>query len=145
MLELELTETQLLEDIERATAVLDALRARGITIAVDDFGTGYSSMTYLRHLPIDTVKIDRSFVARATEHGYDSTVIEALLTIGRTLGLSVIAEGVETEEQLEYVRARGCHRAQGFLLARPMPIDEAEAMMRTLPAHEIAAASPTAR
>ena len=117
--------------------MLDALRARGITIAVDDFGTGYSSMTYLRHLPIDVVKIDRSFVARATEHGYDSTVIEALLTIGRTLGLSVIAEGVETEEQLEYVRGTGCHRAQGFLLARPMPIDEAEAMMCTLPAHVV--------
>lgn len=129
MLELELTETQLLEDLGRATSVLDTLRARGITIAVDDFGTGYSSMTYLRHLPIDVVKIDRSFVARATEHGYDSTVIEALLTIGRALGLSVIAEGVETEAQLDYVRARGCHRAQGFLLARPMPVDEAEAMM----------------
>ena len=145
MLELELTETQLLEDIERATAVLDALRARGITIAVDDFGTGYSSMTYLRHLPIDTVKIDRSFVARATEHGYDSTVIEALLTIGRTLDLSVIAEGVETEEQLEYVRARGCHRAQGYLLARPMPIDEAEAMMSTVPALGIAETGATGR
>lgn len=131
MLELELTETQLLEDLARATSVLDTLRSRGITIAVDDFGTGYSSMTYLRHLPIDVVKIDRSFVARATEHGYDSTVIEALLTIGRALGLSVIAEGVETEAQLDYVRARGCHRAQGFLLARPMPVAEAEAMMCT--------------
>ena len=133
MLELELTETQLLEDLGKATSVLDTLRARGITIAVDDFGTGYSSMTYLRHLPIDVVKIDRSFVARATEHGYDSTVIEALLTIGRALGLSVIAEGVETEAQLDYVRARGCHRAQGYLLARPMPVAEAEAMMCTAP------------
>jgi diguanylate cyclase (GGDEF)-like protein len=129
MLELELTETQLLEDLARATTVLEGLRARGITIAVDDFGTGYSSMTYLRHLPIDVVKIDRSFVANATEHGYDSTVIEALLTIARTLQLTVIAEGIETEEQLEYLRRRGCHRAQGYLLARPMPIADAEALM----------------
>ena len=126
MLELELTETKLLEDMERTKSVLNELRARGITIAIDDFGTGYSSMTYLRELPIDCVKIDRSFVALATEHGYDSTVIEALLTIGRTLDLVVVAEGVETEEQLDYLRSRGCQLAQGYLLARPMPMDDAE-------------------
>jgi diguanylate cyclase (GGDEF)-like protein len=129
MLELELTETQLLEDLDRATDVLDALRSRGITIAVDDFGTGYSSMTYLRHLPIDCVKIDQSFVAHATDYGYDSTVIEALLTIAGALGLHVVAEGIETEEQLEYLRSRGCDRAQGYLLARPMPMADAEMMM----------------
>ena len=127
MLELELTESRLLEDMERTKTVFNELRERGITIAIDDFGTGYASMTYLRELPIDSIKIDRSFVALATEHGYDSTVIEALLTIGRTLNLAVVAEGVETEEQLEYVRARGCDLAQGFLLARPMPIEDAEA------------------
>ena len=127
MLELELTESRLLEDMERTKTVFNELRERGITIAIDDFGTGYASMTYLRELPIDSIKIDRSFVALATEHGYDSTVIEALLTIGRTLDLAVVAEGVETEEQLEYVRARGCDLAQGFLLARPMPIEDAEA------------------
>ena len=127
MLELELTETKLLEDMDRAKKVLGELRARGITIAIDDFGTGYSSMTYLRELPIDCIKIDRSFVALATEHGYDSTIVEALLMIGRTLNVTVVAEGVETEAQLEYVRARGCDYAQGFLLARPMPIDDAEA------------------
>ena len=127
MLELELTESRLLEDMERTKSVFNELRERGITIAIDDFGTGYASMTYLRELPIDSIKIDRSFVALATEHGYDSTVIEALLTIGRTLNLAVVAEGVETEEQLEYVRARGCDLAQGFLLARPMPIEDAEA------------------
>ncbi len=127
MLELELTETKLLEDMDRAKKVLGELRSRGITIAIDDFGTGYSSMTYLRELPIDCIKIDRSFVALATEHGYDSTIVEALLMIGRTLNVTVVAEGVETEEQLEYVRARGCQLAQGFLLARPMPIEDAEA------------------
>jgi EAL domain-containing protein (putative c-di-GMP-specific phosphodiesterase class I) len=129
MLEFELTESQLLEDLDAATNVLNTLRSRGVTIAVDDFGTGYSSMNYLRHLPIDVIKIDRSFVSRATEDGYDSTIIEAVLTIARSLELSVVAEGIETPEQLEYVRSRSCERAQGFLLARPMPLDDAEAVM----------------
>ncbi len=126
MLEFELTETQLLEDLDRASEILDQVRARGVTIAVDDFGTGYSSMTYLRRLPIDSIKIDRSFVARAAEHDYDATIVEALLAIGRTLNLDVVAEGIETEEQLDYMRSRGVDRAQGFLLARPMPLDQAE-------------------
>lgn len=129
MLEFELTETHLLEDLEAATLILNTIRARGIAIAVDDFGTGYSSMNYLRDLPIDTIKIDRSFVARSTEMGYDSTVIEAVLTIARSLELSVVAEGIETQEQLDYVRSVGVHRAQGYLLARPTPIDQAEALM----------------
>jgi diguanylate cyclase (GGDEF)-like protein len=143
MLEFELTETQLLEDLDRATEVLDALRDLGVTIAVDDFGTGYSSMTYLRHLPIDSIKIDQSFIARATEEGFDSTVVESLLAIGRTLHLGVVAEGVETESQLDYVRDRGCDRAQGFLLARPMPADLFDAKMfsgewNTTPARALA-------
>ena len=129
MLELELTETHLLEDMGRATRALDQLRGLGVTIAVDDFGTGYSSMTYLRELPVDVLKIDRTFVARATEHGYDSTVIEAVLAIARILELSVVAEGVETAEQLDFVRSRGCDAAQGFLMARPMPVDEAESVI----------------
>ncbi len=129
MLEFELTETHLLEDLGFATGVLNTIRARGIGIAVDDFGTGYSSMNYLRDLPIDTIKIDRSFVARSTENGYDSTVIEAVLTIARSLGLAVVAEGIETQEQLHYVRSVGCHRAQGFLLARPTPLVHAEQIL----------------
>lgn len=129
LLEFELTETHLLEDLALATSILNTIRARGIAIAVDDFGTGYSSMNYLRDLPIDTIKIDRSFVARSTEQGYDSTIIEAVLTIARSLNLSVVAEGIETHEQLEYVRSVGCHRAQGYLLARPNPRAEAERKM----------------
>ncbi|MGH9133972.1 MAG: EAL domain-containing protein, partial [Ilumatobacteraceae bacterium] len=91
------------------------------------------SMTYLRRLPVDTIKIDRSFIANATESGYDATIIDALLTIGRTLDVAVVAEGVETREQFDYVRARGVHRAQGYLLARPMPIPDAEALMFMAP------------
>jgi diguanylate cyclase (GGDEF)-like protein len=134
MLELELTETQLVEDLDWASATLDEIRRRGVTIAIDDFGTGYSSMTYLRRLPVDTIKIDRSFIANATESGYDATIVDALLTIGQTLGVDVVAEGVETEAQLDYVRERGVHRAQGYLLARPMPIPDAEALMFRSPA-----------
>ncbi len=129
MLEFELTETHLLEDLEMATTLLNTIRALDITIAVDDFGTGYSSMNYLRDLPIDVLKIDRSFVARSTEGGYDSTVIEAVLTIARSLDLQVVAEGIETHEQLEYVRSVGCHRAQGYLLARPNERAEAERLL----------------
>ena len=87
MLELELTETQLVEDLDWASATLEEIRRRGVTIAIDDFGTGYSSMTYLRRLPVDTIKIDRSFIANATESGYDATIVDALLTIGKTLGV----------------------------------------------------------
>ena len=86
-------------------------------------------MTYLRRLPVDTIKIDRSFIANATESGYDATIVDALLTIGKTLGVSVVAEGVETRAQFDYVRARGVDRVQGYLLARPMPIPDAEALM----------------
>ena len=129
LLELELTETHLLEDLERARGVLHELRAMGVTIAVDDFGTGYSSMTYLRELPVDCVKIDRSFIASSSVDGFDTAVIEALLSIGRTIGLSIVAEGIETAEQLEFVKSRGIHRGQGFLLARPTPLAEAELVM----------------
>jgi EAL domain-containing protein (putative c-di-GMP-specific phosphodiesterase class I) len=86
-------------------------------------------MTYLRRLPVDTIKIDRSFIANATESGYDATIVDALLSIGKTLGVSVVAEGVETRAQFDYVRTRGVHRVQGYLLARPMPIADAEALM----------------
>ena len=122
MLELELTETQLVEDLDWASATLEEIRRRGVTIAIDDFGTGYSSMTYLRRLPVDTIKIDRSFIANATDSGYDATIVDALLSIGKTLGVAVVAEGVETRAQFDYVRTRGVHRVQGYLLARPMPI-----------------------
>lgn len=131
LLEFELTETQLMDDIERARSVLEEIRERGISVAIDDFGTGYSSMAYLRQLPIDTLKIDRSFVSSITEDNFDSTVIDALLTIGHALGLSIVAEGIECEEQLAYLAAQGCDRAQGFHLARPVPIADAENVIRS--------------
>jgi EAL domain-containing protein (putative c-di-GMP-specific phosphodiesterase class I) len=129
MLELELTETQLLADFDTARQVLETVRASGVTVAVDDFGTGFSSMAYLRQLQVDAIKVDRSFVAGAGQHGFDSTAIDAMVNFGRVLGIEVVAEGVETHEQLEFVRSRGCTRAQGYLFGRPMPPAEAEKVL----------------
>ncbi len=143
MLEIELTESQLLDDVERASALLSQIRERGIRIAIDDFGTGYSSMTYLQKLPLDVVKIDQSFISRATTNGFDSTVVEAVVTIGRTLALDVVAEGVETSEQLAYVTAKGVTRAQGYLLAPPMPASEAELVIFGGPIIDIEAVRAT--
>ena len=129
LLELELTESHLLDDIGRVSAVLERVRRRGVTVSVDDFGTGYSSMTYLQRLPLDAVKVDRGFVEHATEQGFDSVVIESVVRLGRALDLEIVAEGVETRRQLDWLRDCGVHRVQGFLIADPMPVDEAEAMM----------------
>ncbi|MFN8022841.1 MAG: EAL domain-containing protein [Acidimicrobiales bacterium] len=128
-LEVELTETHLLADFERANEVLTELRARGISVAVDDFGTGYSSMGYLRQLEIDTLKIDRMFIARANSGGYDRTLVEVLVQLGLTLGLDIVAEGVETPEQLLFVHERRCTRAQGYHIAMPMPIGAVDAWL----------------
>ena len=126
LIEFELTETQLLADVDRATAVLNEVRRLGITVSVDDFGTGFSSMTYLRDLPIDAIKIDRTFLAQALAEDHDEPLVDAMLTIGRSLDLAVVAEGVESEFQLRYVRSRGCDFAQGFLFSPPLPIEEIE-------------------
>ena len=128
-LTIELTESHLLDDVDRAIDVLSALRDRGVCIAIDDFGTGYSSMTYLQKLPVDVVKIDRSFVSRATSNEFDATVIESVVTIGRALSLRVVAEGIETAEQLDHVAGAGCVDGQGYLLARPMSVEDAEGIL----------------
>jgi diguanylate cyclase (GGDEF)-like protein/PAS domain S-box-containing protein len=120
-LEIELTETHLLEDLDRANAVLRTVRSWGIDVAVDDFGTGYSSMGYLRQLEVDAIKIDRIFVARTQHPGYDRTIVEVLLQLADTLNLDVVAEGVETQEQLAFLQSRNCGRAQGYYLSRPIP------------------------
>jgi EAL domain-containing protein (putative c-di-GMP-specific phosphodiesterase class I) len=123
-LEVELTETHLLADLERANAVLRSLREWGVKVSVDDFGTGYSSMSYLRQLEIDTIKIDRVFVDRLQNPGYDRTIVEVLLQLASALDLEVVAEGVETAEQLAFLQDRNCGRVQGFFLSRPMPLQQ---------------------
>ncbi|WP_247872314.1 EAL domain-containing protein [Azospirillum sp. TSO35-2] len=128
-LEVEVTESTLIDDVESAAATLEALKRRGVLIALDDFGTGYSSLSYLHRLPIDKLKIDRSFIHDLSTGASDASVPRAIVGLGRSLGLSVIAEGVETQEQLSLLRDLSCESYQGFLFSRPIPADEIERMM----------------
>ena len=118
-LEVEITEDALVADIEAARALLQSLRNLGVRIALDDFGTGYSSLRHLRELPFDTLKIDRSFVEAMTESDEALTIVKAIIQLAKSLGLSVTAEGIETEAQAVTLRALGCQRGQGFLFGRP--------------------------
>jgi diguanylate cyclase (GGDEF)-like protein len=120
LLELEVTESLLMEDTERTVQVLQALREEGVTISLDDFGTGYSSLNYLKHFPIDCIKLDKSFVRDAVTDAQSGAITSAIIALGHSLGLSVVAEGVETVEQLEYLADRSCDIVQGFLFGRPM-------------------------
>jgi diguanylate cyclase (GGDEF)-like protein/PAS domain S-box-containing protein len=120
-LEIELTESVLIEDRDAAVSILDRLKALGVQIAVDDFGTGYSSLSYLSGLPIDCLKIDRSFVVQTTKGGRDTAIAQAVISLGHALGLRVLAEGVETVPQLEFLKSHGCDECQGYLFARPAP------------------------
>jgi diguanylate cyclase (GGDEF)-like protein/PAS domain S-box-containing protein len=119
-LELELTESVLMKRAESAASVLKALRASGVQIAVDDFGTGYSSLSYLRKFPIDALKIDQSFVRQITAAPDDTTIVTAVISMGRSLKLRVVAEGVETQEELEFLQVHHCDEAQGYYFSRPV-------------------------
>src|SRR5882762_6877217 len=121
-LELELTESVLIDDREEAVAVLGRLKAFGVQIAVDDFGTGYSSLSYLSGLPVDCLKIDRSFVVQTTG-GRGAAIAQAIISLAHSLRLRVLAEGVETPEQLEFLRRHGCNEYQGYLFSRPCAVD----------------------
>ncbi len=123
-LTLELTESMLMDDVDQSIARLEQLRALGVALALDDFGTGYSSLAYLKRFPIDELKIDRLFIGGIDHNARDAALVAAIISLGHSLGLRVVAEGVETPAQLEVLRAQGCDIAQGFLLARPRPWDE---------------------
>jgi diguanylate cyclase (GGDEF)-like protein/PAS domain S-box-containing protein len=120
-LELEITETLLLEKSDQVLATLHALRALGVRISMDDFGTGYSSLSYLRSFPFDKIKIDRSFVRGLDSNPDAQAIMRAIISLGAGLGVIITAEGVETEAELSYLRAEGCHEGQGFLFSRPRP------------------------
>jgi EAL domain-containing protein (putative c-di-GMP-specific phosphodiesterase class I) len=120
-LTLEVTEGVLVQDVERVVAQLEALRALGVAIAIDDFGTGFSGLSYLRRLPADILKIDRSFVSDLAVGSSSATLIASILELARTLGLAVVAEGVETEGQRALLADLDCGSAQGYLFARPEP------------------------
>lgn len=120
-LELEVTETGLMEDITTAAQHLLSLRRSGALIAIDDFGTGYSSLSYLKSLPLDKIKIDKSFVQDLLEDEDDATIVRAIIQLAKSLGMQVIAEGVETIEQEAYIVAQGCNEGQGYLYSKPLP------------------------
>ncbi|MBI1906037.1 MAG: EAL domain-containing protein [Rhodocyclales bacterium] len=125
-LELELTESVTMHAIERNIEILGVLRAQGVKVSIDDFGTGHSSLSYLKRLPIDTLKIDQAFVRDIVTDEDDAEIVAAIIGLAHNLGLDVIAEGVETEAQLECLQRRGCGKAQGYFFARPLPADELE-------------------
>jgi diguanylate cyclase (GGDEF)-like protein len=124
LLELEITEGLLLQHAASTLAILDRMQTMGLRLAIDDFGTGYSSLGYLRRFPIDSLKIDRSFVHDIPEDEDDSAITTAIIVLAQSLKLDVIAEGVETEAQRDFLRARGCHMMQGLLFSRPLPAEE---------------------
>jgi diguanylate cyclase (GGDEF)-like protein/PAS domain S-box-containing protein len=123
-LELEITEGMVMHDTERAAQVLGRIRQLGVRVSIDDFGTGYSSLAQIKRFPISTLKIDRSFVRDLAHDGADRAITEAIIAMGRALGLEVVAEGVETAEQLAFLREHRCDEMQGYLLSRPVPADD---------------------
>ncbi|CAM3704153.1 diguanylate cyclase/phosphodiesterase [Pseudomonas synxantha] len=129
-LELEVTETGLMEDISTAAQHLLSLRRSGALIAIDDFGTGYSSLSYLKSLPLDKIKIDKSFVQDLQDDDDDATIVRAIIQLGKSLGMQVIAEGVETAEQEAYIISEGCHEGQGYHYSKPLPARELAAYLK---------------
>jgi EAL domain-containing protein (putative c-di-GMP-specific phosphodiesterase class I) len=129
-LELELTESSIMDNLDAAASVLAELEQLGIRIAVDDFGTGYSSLSYLKTFSIHCLKIDRSFIRDIPGDDNDTAIVRTIIALARNLGLIVVAEGVETDAQLAYLRANQCDQVQGFLFSRPLPPGECIKLMR---------------
>jgi diguanylate cyclase (GGDEF)-like protein len=129
-LTLELTESMLVDDVEEVIDKMTELKRHGLKFSLDDFGTGYSSLSFLRRLPLDELKIDRSFVRDALTDASGGAIVQAIISLGRAMHMPVVAEGVETEEQREFLAGLGCHAYQGYLFSRPLPVDEFEALQR---------------
>ncbi len=130
-LEIELTESLFMSDVTPAVELLHRMKALGVNLSIDDFGTGYSSLSYLSRFPIDVLKIDRSFVADVTHDANDAAIVTSIIALAHNLKLAVIAEGVETAEQLDYLRLHGCDEMQGYYFSRPLPADEFEQLLRS--------------
>ncbi len=144
LLELEITESMVMQNMERTIRVLEAIKNVGISLAIDDFGTGYSSMSMVKKFPVDTLKIDRSFVRDIVSDPDAKAITEAIISLGHALDLTIVAEGVETVEQEEFLRAHQCDEAQGFLISRPLPADELAAFLGSKALEELKAQSAKA-
>ncbi|CAN7722157.1 putative bifunctional diguanylate cyclase/phosphodiesterase [Variovorax paradoxus] len=145
LLELELTESLVMEDLDKALQSMKALRAMGVQLSIDDFGTGYSSLSALKRFPIARLKIDQSFVRDIPGDEEDKAIAKTIIALGHELNLKVIAEGVETEQQLEFLRAHGCDEMQGYLFSRPVPPAELAALVRMRAGEAAASGQPEAR
>ena len=142
---LEITENILILDMEVVVPKLRELRRLGLRIAIDDFGTGYSSLSYLQQFPINTLKIDRSFVGDIRADESDASIVNAIVAMARGLKLDLIAEGVENRTQLKYLRSQGCSEVQGYIFSRPVPADKVKALIADNPyASLVAAKQPEA-
>ena len=130
LLELELTESTLMSDSEAAVQALRNMKALGIRLSVDDFGTGYSSLAYLKRFPLNALKIDRAFIRDVTTDPDDATIARAIISLAHSLKLKVVAEGVETRAQLDFLRRHGCDEMQGYYFARPLRVDALTAALR---------------
>ena len=130
LLQLEITESMVMQNVSRAITLLDEIQSRGIRLAIDDFGTGYSSMSLMKQFPIDTIKIDRSFVKELALNAEDRAIATAIISMGKALGLTVVAEGVETPEQNQFLREHACDELQGYLFSRPVSAEAITALLR---------------
>ncbi|MFI4930416.1 MAG: EAL domain-containing protein [Burkholderiales bacterium] len=139
LLELEITEGMVITNPERALRVLNSIKAMGVRLAIDDFGTGYSSLAQLKHFPIDTLKVDRSFIRDIPNDNEDRAITEAIIAMGKSLGLNVVAEGVETVQQLDFLRHKDCDEMQGFYFSKPVAPDDLAQLLRR---HQAAPAAP---
>ena len=133
LLQLEVTESMMMRNVPRAIKTLDQIRSRGIRLAIDDFGTGYSSMSLMKQFPIDTLKIDRSFVRDLPDDSEDKAIAQAIISMGKALEMTIVAEGVETPAQEAFLRAHGCDEIQGFLFSRPLPPDQLAELLQPTP------------
>jgi diguanylate cyclase (GGDEF)-like protein len=145
LLQLEVTESMVMRNVSRAVKVLDAIQNRGIRLAIDDFGTGYSSMSLMKQFPIDTIKIDRSFVRDLPDDSEDKAIAQAIISMGKALGMTVVAEGVETAEQETFLRDHACDEMQGFLFSRPVPSQQLAELLRAAPLLTSPPLQPAAR
>lgn len=133
LLQLEVTESMVMRNVSRAVKVLDSIQSRGIRLAIDDFGTGYSSMSLMKQFPIDTIKIDRSFVRDLPNDPEDQAIAQAIISMGKALGMTVVAEGVETTEQETFLRNHACDEMQGYLFSKPLPSQQLADLLRSAP------------